>query len=80
MKITVELSDADLEDVCRFSGEAKKGPAIRKVLLEALMLKRRQEMVRKFVSGEWGAELGGFEESEAADREEAEELERQWRS
>jgi plasmid stability protein len=32
------------------------------------MLQRRREVLDKFISGEWSAELEGFEEGRAADR------------
>jgi hypothetical protein len=57
MKITVELSEKDLKDVRRFSGEKKKGPAIRKFIVTELMLKRRREISQKILAGEWSAEL-----------------------
>ena len=57
MKITVELSDNELKDVIRFSGEKKKGPAIRKFIVSELMLRRRREMTEKVLSGELTAEL-----------------------
>jgi len=62
MKITVELSEKEMKDVLRFSGERKKGPAIRKFLTRELMLKRRREITRKVLAGEIKAELPGFEE------------------
>lgn len=68
MKITVELSDSDIEEICRLTGESKKGPAIRKMVAEALMLKRREEIAGKFVTGEWGVSLTGFEAGRAAER------------
>jgi hypothetical protein len=40
MKVTVELSDSELKDICRFTGEKKKGPAIRKMAANALKMKR----------------------------------------
>jgi hypothetical protein len=61
MKITVDLSDNDLKDVLRFSGEKKKGPAIRKFITTELMLKRRREMSRKFLTSEWSVELPRIE-------------------
>jgi hypothetical protein len=57
MKISVELSENELKDVLRFSGEKKKGPAIRKFIVTELMLKRRREISRKVLSGEWSARL-----------------------
>lgn len=80
MKITVELSDSELKDICRFTGEKKKGPAIRKLVVDALMLKRRKEIAQKFIDGEWGAELKGYEEGQAADRKAARDLEERWRN
>ena len=79
MRITVELSDSDMKEVCRVTGEKKKGPAIRKLVADALMLKRRAEIMQKFISGEWGVELKGFEESQSAERKADEALERRWR-
>ena len=33
------------------------------------MLKRRKEITRKFVAGEWGVELAGFEAGRDADHQ-----------
>jgi hypothetical protein len=71
MKVTVELSDSELKRACRLTGERKKGPAIRRLVVDALMMKRREEIANKFISGEWGVELAGFEAGRAADREAA---------
>ena len=79
MKITVDISDSDVAEICRVNGEKKKGPAIRKLVIDALQLKRRERLAQKFISGEWGAELKGFEEGHAADRQSAIERERRWR-
>lgn len=43
------------------------------------MMKRRRELVGKFVSGEWGVDLDGYEESREADRESAKKLAHAWR-
>jgi hypothetical protein len=61
MKITVELSDSELEDVLRFSGEKKKGPAIRKFVVSELMLRRRREISQKALAGQWSVELPPIE-------------------
>ena len=79
MKVTVELSDSELKDICRLTGERKKGPAIRKLVVSALMMKRREEIAGKFISGEWGTELSGFEEGRAADRASAKKRDAIWR-
>jgi hypothetical protein len=57
MKITVELSESELNDVLRFSGEKKKGPAIRKFIVSELMLRRRRELTEKVLAGELSADL-----------------------
>ena len=57
MKITVDISETDLREIQRHSGEKKKGPAIQKFIADRLKLARRREIARKFLSGEWSAEL-----------------------
>ena len=69
MKITVDFSNSELKEICLFTGEAKKGPAIRKIVTDALMMKRRAKIARKFISGEWGVELDGYERAKSRDRE-----------
>lgn len=71
MKISVELSDTELRDVLRFTGKKQKGPAIRKLLLDALMLRRRAATTEKFMSGEWSVQFKGFEKQRALDRKDA---------
>ena len=39
----------------------KKGPAIRKFMAAELMLRRRQEISQKILSGKWSAELPPIE-------------------
>ncbi|MGI8436708.1 MAG: hypothetical protein ACR2NX_07370 [Chthoniobacterales bacterium] len=68
MKVSVELSDAEIKDILRFTGEKQKGPAIRKLVVSALMLKRRAAMTEKFMSGEWSVEFPFYEEQRALDR------------
>src|SRR5436309_414147 len=79
MKITVEFPDSELLEICRVTGERKKGPAIRKLVSAALQMKRREQIVEKFISGEWGVELKGFESGQAADRKADAERARRWR-
>ena len=43
------------------------------------MLQRRREIAEKFISGEWGVELEGFEAGRAADREAARARAQLWR-
>jgi hypothetical protein len=75
MKISVEFSASEMDEIRRLTGESKKGPAIRKIVVDALMMKKREEIARRFISGEWSADLKGFEEGRRKDREKAERLE-----
>jgi hypothetical protein len=79
MKVTVELSDSELKEICELTGERKKGPAIRKLVVSALMTKRREEIAGKFISGKWGVRLEGFEAARAADRKVAKQRGARWR-
>jgi hypothetical protein len=79
MKITVDISDSDIKEICRVTGEKKKGPAIRKLVAGALMLKRREKLAQKFIDAEWGVELKGFEAAHAADRKAEKHGEERWR-
>lgn len=69
MKVTVEIADSDLSDVFALTGERKKGPAIRLLMEQALQLRRRQRIVERFLSGEWGVELAGYEEARELERQ-----------
>jgi hypothetical protein len=79
MKVTVELSESEVNDICRVTGERKKGPAIRKLIVDALMMRRREEIAGKFISGDWGVRLDGFEKARTADRTAARKRDAKWR-
>lgn len=79
MKITVELPDSELREICEITGIRKKGPAIRKLLADSLMLRRRTRISQKFLSGEWSAELEGYEAAKNAELTQAKTLADQWR-
>ncbi len=79
MKITVELPDSEIKEICRVTGERKKGPAIRKLVGDALLLKRREKLAQKFIDAEWGVELKGLEAAQAADRDADSQGEKRWR-
>jgi hypothetical protein len=49
------------------------------VHVTAEMLAERRRIGEKFLTGEWGADLTGFEEGRAADREAAEARDQAWR-
>jgi len=57
MKVTVEVSDSELHDILRITGEKRKGAAIRQLALEALMLKKRRELLDDLEAGKWSVEL-----------------------
>jgi len=71
MKVTVEISDKEMQEVLELTGEDKKGPAIRQLLEEALQLRRRAQVAERFISGEWGVELESFEADQDYDRNRA---------
>lgn len=79
MKVTVDLSDEEMREICELSGTAKKGPAIRLLLADALQIRRRAQISQKFLSGEWSAELEGFESAKAEQKREAQTLAEKWR-
>jgi hypothetical protein len=79
MKITVELPENELAEIFEITGISKKGPAIRKLLADTLQSQRRARIASKFLSGEWSAELKGFEASQLADRTQSQTLSEQWR-
>ncbi len=41
MKITVDLPETDLVEICEITGISKKGPAIRRLLADTLQAQRR---------------------------------------
>ena len=70
MKITVDISEKDLKDIMRFSGEKKKGPAIVKFVATELMLRRRRELSDEVMEGKFRVEFPDWEESRKREREE----------
>jgi hypothetical protein len=69
MKVTVELSDAEMTEILELTGERKKGPAIRRLMEEALQHRRRAQIAQRFLSGEWGVELESFESDQERERQ-----------
>jgi hypothetical protein len=74
MKVTVELSDQEMAEVLELTGERKKGPAIRRLMEEALQQRRRAQIAQKFLSGEWGVELETYEADQERERQRAQEI------
>jgi hypothetical protein len=71
MKVTVEISDKEMGEILALTGERKKGPAIRRLMEEALQQRRRAQVAQRFLSGEWGVELESFEADQERDRQQA---------
>jgi hypothetical protein len=74
MKVTVELSDQEMAEVLELTGERKKGPAIRRLMEEALQQRRRARIAQRFLSGEWGVELETYEADQERERLRAQEI------
>ena len=74
MKVTVELSDSEMAEILDLTGERKKGPAIRRLMEEALQQRRRAQIAQRFLSGEWGVELETIEEDQRRERRRAHEI------
>jgi len=69
MKVTVELSDTEMAEILTLTGERKKGPAIRRLMEEALQQHRRAQIAQRFLSGEWGVELESYEADQERERQ-----------
>ena len=69
MKVTVELSDTEMTEILELTGERKKGPAIRRLMEEALQQRRRAQIAQRFLGGEWGVELESFEADQERERQ-----------
>jgi hypothetical protein len=79
MKITVDLPETELLEICEITGITKKGPAIRRLLADTLQAQRRARIAGRFLSGQWSAELKNFESAKADDRAQSQTLSQQWR-
>ncbi|MCU1349613.1 MAG: hypothetical protein JWO56_2643 [Acidobacteria bacterium] len=71
--------DETVTGLLRAGLAASPEPATTAVDLPAMMLEDRARIAAKFLSGEWGVELAGFEEGRVADRAAAEIRDRTWR-
>lgn len=78
MKITVDIPESDLREICELTGIHKKGPAIRKLLSDSIMMQRRVQISQKFLSGEWSAGLEGYESAKEEERQSAQNLSAAW--
>jgi hypothetical protein len=57
MKITVELSENEMEEIIHITNEKRKGPAIRMLARDALKLRKREALRQKIMKGEWSVEI-----------------------
>jgi len=57
MRITVEFAESEINEIIRYAEERKKGPAIRKLALEALMLRKRRFMSERIMAGRLAVEI-----------------------
>ena len=69
MKVTVELSDSEMGEILALTGERKKGPAIRRLMEEALQQHRRAQIAQRFLSGEWGVQQESYEADQERERQ-----------
>ena len=69
MKVTVDLSETEMAEILDLTGERKKGPAIRRLMEEALQQRRRAQIAQRFLSGEWGVQLESFEADQERERQ-----------
>ena len=79
MKVTVELSEKEMREIFRATGEKKKGPAIRKFLQDELMMIRRRDFMEECLSGKFGMELKDYERGQKLERKAAERMDKLWR-
>ncbi|WP_186696568.1 hypothetical protein [Cyanobium sp. NS01] len=63
-----------MAEILDLTGERKKGPAIRRLMEEALQQRRRAQIAQRFLSGEWGVELESYEADQERERQQAQEF------
>lgn len=68
MRITVDIDDATLEQVMKFTGEKKKGPAVVKAASEFVRRQLAREFGRMVMEGEFEDYPLTNAEIEASDR------------
>jgi hypothetical protein len=73
-----KLKDA-VADLLRQGLEASAAGSGTVVKADKAMLKRRKALTKKFVAGEWGLDLTGYEAGRTAERRSAENRAKAWR-
>ena len=61
MKVTVNLSESEVIELHQFTGQFENKTALRTFVSDALMLRRRETLAAKFVSGAMGVELSDYQ-------------------
>ena len=57
----MEISEKDLKEILRITREKRKGAAIYQLAMEALMLKKRREILDELAAGKWSVDLPPIE-------------------
>ena|ERR1700676_533795 len=73
-----KLKDA-VTDLLRKGLKAVSAGSATRVKADKAMLKRRKALTQKFVSGQWGVELAGYEAGREADRRSPARRAKAWR-
>jgi hypothetical protein len=73
-----KLKDA-VADLLRQGLEASAAGSGTVVKVDKAMLKLRKALTKKFVAGEWGLDLTGYDEARETERRKAEAREKTWR-
>ena len=68
MKVTVDLSESEVNELHQFTGQFENETALRTFVSDALMLRRRESMAAKFISGTIGVELSDYEATQDLER------------
>ena len=68
MRITIDISERDLEALMEVTGERKKGPAVIKAALELARREKVREFTKRVMAGEFDYPLSN-DELEAEDLE-----------
>jgi hypothetical protein len=74
-----KLKDAMADLLRKGLAVAGAGSKERALRAERSLLQRRKEIAEKFISGEWGVELTGYEAGRATDRQTAQKRAKLWR-
>lgn len=61
IKVTIEVTDAELAEILDLTGECEKGPAVRHLVEMALQRHRSDQDAQRSIRGEWGVELQTYE-------------------